>query len=126
MFQNFLVVQPSFVASDSLGAGQTTLDWLSNAEKVVEVDQNLNDNVGGNDMVQLVENNSEPGNNHLWTLNVVSGAGTGSSVTFDDRDIDQIVLWNSDPGVGGNTLQIYQFYVANGGTHPTDGYYFLS
>jgi Ca2+-binding RTX toxin-like protein len=124
VFENYLVIQPSFNSADVTLAGQSAPDWLNNAEGVFEVDKLLTDNAGGNDMVQLVEADI-PGNTHLWTLNVVSGAGTGSNVTFDDRDINQIVLWNSNPG-SGNTLQIYQFFAADGGTHPTDGYYFLS
>jgi hypothetical protein len=50
----------------------------------------------------------------LITLSVINGLGAGTTtVTFDDRDISQIVLWNNDATTGQNVLQFYNVDLVN-------------
>ncbi len=87
---------------------------MASGTGVFETDHLLTDNIGGNDMVQLVDIDGAGGT--LWRLDVLSGAGAGSSVTFDQRDIQGIALWNNEPTGMQQVVQYYE-WDANAGTY---------
>lgn len=74
---------------------------------VFETDHLLTDNVGGDDMVQLVDIDGAGGT--MWRMDILSGVGAGSSVTFDQRDILGIALWNNEPTGSQQTIQYYEW-----------------
>ncbi len=92
---NALIVFPGYDANGVMPTGTG----------VVETDRNLHDNAGGDDMVRVVDIDGDAGT--LWRLEILAGAGAGSSIVFDQRDIQTIALWNHEP-VGGQ--QVYQVY----------------
>ncbi|MGE0737475.1 MAG: hypothetical protein AB7P50_22275, partial [Alphaproteobacteria bacterium] len=78
-------------------------DQLRNGTGVFEVDHDLYDNNPGNgaDMVQLVDIDGAGGS--MYRLDIIAGAGAGNSMTFDQRDVSTIILWNND-AVGGTPV----------------------
>jgi hypothetical protein len=62
---------------------------------VFETDQDLYDNAGGDDMVQLVDLDGA-GAGTMYRMTVLQGAGIGSSIEFDQTEISVIGLWNHD------------------------------
>ncbi|MGE0152696.1 MAG: beta strand repeat-containing protein [Reyranellaceae bacterium] len=110
---NALVVFPDFDTTE-VSAGS---DQLRNGTGVVETDGDLYDNAGGDDMVRLVDIDGAGGT--MYRLDILSGAGAGNSVTFDQQDISVIMLWNNDAAAGTPVVQQYVW-------DPVDGRYELA
>ncbi|MGE0152700.1 MAG: beta strand repeat-containing protein [Reyranellaceae bacterium] len=110
---NALVVFPDFDTTE-VTAGS---DQLRNGTGVVETDGDLYDNAGGDDMVRLVDIDGAGGT--MYRLDILTGAGAGNSVTFDQQDVSVIMLWNNDAAAGTPVIQQYVW-------DPVDGRYELA
>jgi Ca2+-binding RTX toxin-like protein len=82
---------------------ETEGDGLNDTQGVYEIDGNIMDNEGGDDMVYV---HQVSGN--IYRLEYVGGGMTGASIDFDVRDIDTIVLWDN-AGTSGQYQQHYQW-----------------
>jgi Ca2+-binding RTX toxin-like protein len=98
---NAIIVFPDFDTTE-LSAGS---DQLRTGTGVFETDGDLYDNVGGDDMVQIVDIDGGAGT--MYRIDILTGAGAGSSMTFDQQDISVIALWNND--AAGGTPVITQY-----------------
>jgi Ca2+-binding RTX toxin-like protein len=85
---NAIVVYPDFDTTETIAGS----DSLLNGSGVFETDQDLYDN-DGDDMVQIVDVGAVGG---TMELHIVSGAGAGNVMTFEQQDISVIALWNND------------------------------
>ncbi len=89
-------------------AGYDSAGNLPPGMGVFEVDGNITDNVGGDDMVRAYDlDGAGPGT--LWRLEILQGAGAGNYVEFDQRDISAIGLWNHDAGPGQQVITVYEW-----------------
>lgn len=96
--QNYLVVFPGWDANNDMPVGTG----------VFEADGNLHDNSGGDDMVRVYDLDG-PGGDTLWRLEILSGAGAGNYVDFDQRDVTMIALWNHEPAPDTQGVTYYQW-----------------
>ena len=88
--------------STEISAGQ---DQLRPGTGVFEIDHDLYDNAGGDDMVQIVDIDGGAGT--MYRIDILTGAGAGSSLTFDQQDISVVALWNNDAAPGTPVITQY-------------------
>ncbi len=105
---NVLVVFPDFDPTEVDG------DGLRTGSGVVEVDRDLYDLSGGDDMVRLTDIDGAAGS--MYRLTVLTGDGAANYVEFDQRDVQTILLWNNDAAGTGQVIQTYAW-------DPIDGRY---
>jgi Ca2+-binding RTX toxin-like protein len=94
---NAILVFPDFATETTAGS-----DGLLDGSGVFETDQDLYDNAGGDDMVQLVDIGGG-----MMELHILNGAGAGSVMTFEQDDISVIALWNNDAAAGTPVITQY-------------------
>jgi Ca2+-binding RTX toxin-like protein len=98
---NAILVFPDFDSTE-ISAGQ---DQLRTGTGVFETDHDLYDNAGGDDMVQIVDIDGGAGT--MYRIDILTGAGAGSSLTFDQQDISVVALWNNDAAPGTPVITQY-------------------
>jgi Ca2+-binding RTX toxin-like protein len=82
---------------------------------VFEADQDLYDNAGGDDMVQLTLDPDGDGSTE-YILTILQGEGAGSQLYFDSDEVSVIGLWNNDATAGTPVITAYVW-------DPIDGRY---
>jgi hypothetical protein len=94
---NAIVVFPDFDNTETIAGS----DSLRTGTGVFETDHNLYDN-DGDDMVQLVDIGGG-----MMEMHILSGAGAGSVLTFEQNDVSNVVLWNNDAAPGTPVITQY-------------------
>lgn len=108
--ENWLVVYGVFDQSE-IGP---MADFLLDGAGVGEVDFDLTDGLGAGDEAWVHQNTLTADPND-WVLEVRNTEGGVSSITFDQRDVAGIGLWDNDHAV--NPFQTIQVYLWNGSTY---------
>ena len=94
---NTLVVMGVF-QPDEVGG-----DGFDDTQGVYELDGDIMDNAGGDDMVYVSHVSGD-----LYRLEIVGGGMNGADIEFDSRDVDTIILWDN-AAVSGQQQQHYQW-----------------
>jgi Ca2+-binding RTX toxin-like protein len=98
---NAILIFPDFDGTETIAGS----DSLRTGTGVFETDHDLYDNAGGDDMVQIVDIDGGAGT--MYRIDILTGAGAGSSMTFDQQDISVVAMWNNDAAPGTPVITQY-------------------